>query len=545
MGIPSKLLVLGLAIIDRVTAEPLEPTSTSALPDYFQTSFGPYAGPTQVGSAPFLAQINPAPFGNHSYVPNTPIVTDVPIIGEADGAGIFKYMGNLSPYMPNPSGFGVEEYPLPPGSNITQMHMIHRHGSRYPTFGDPVPVVYFHTRISELLGNGTRFTGNLSFLNDWKYELGTEELTALGRQQLFDSGVLHWFNYGRLYDSSAPLVARTTTEARMLQSAENFLNGFFGPNWSKNVTLEVLIESSGFNNSLAGNEACNNSHTDRGYIGDGASTEWRNKYLQQTTERFRQSMNGNANWTIEDTYIAQTMCPYETVGLGYSPFCSLFTWDEWLGFEYSLDVSYYGSFGFGSPVGRALGIGYVEELVARLLQHYPQPDDDSIAVNETLDNNARTFPLNQTLYLDFSHDTNIVAVLTALGLTQFAEFLPLSGPLSNHQLITSHLVPFAGRFNIEVIKAPRPVLPKRSEQPGGAVYESAGGETIYVHMLMNQRTIPLGRSISECGQRDDGWCELKNFIKAQKENIVKANYEESCFSDYPVPKYGNITTGAI
>jgi hypothetical protein len=41
---------------------------------------------------------------------------------------------------------------------------------------------------------------------------------------------------------------------RMLQSAEIFLNGFFGPAWTKNATLEVIIESEGFNNSLAGNE---------------------------------------------------------------------------------------------------------------------------------------------------------------------------------------------------------------------------------------------------------------------------------------------------
>lgn len=444
--------------------------------------------------------------------------------------------------MPNPSGFGAQEYPLPPGANITQMHMIHRHGSRYPTTGNPV--ITFHDRISELLGNGTRFTGDLEFLNEWQYGLGTEELTALGRQQLFDSGVLHWFNYGGLYNQSAPLIARTTTEVRMLQSAENFLNGFFGPNWTKNVTLEVVTEGTGFNNSLAADKACNNSNTDRQEIGDNASSEYQQRYLKAATERFRQSMTGNVNWTIEDTYTAQNMCPYETVGIGYSPFCSLFTWDEWLGFEYSLDVSYYGGFSFGSPLARAIGVGYVEELVARLLQHFPNPDDDSIAINETLDDSARTFPLNQTLYLDFSHDTNIMSMVTALGLTQFAEFLPLSGPPPNHQLIVSHIVPFAARFNIEVIKAPHPVSAKRSEKPDASDYESTGGETIYVHMVMNQRTIPLGRSISECGDRDDGWCELKTFIKAQKENIVKAKWNESCFGDYPVPGYGDITTGA-
>lgn len=53
-------------------------------------------GPTEAGAPPFLAQTNPAPFGNPTYVPNTPVVTDVPIPGRSDGAEIFKLMGNLS-----------------------------------------------------------------------------------------------------------------------------------------------------------------------------------------------------------------------------------------------------------------------------------------------------------------------------------------------------------------------------------------------------------------------------------------------------------------
>jgi hypothetical protein len=60
---------------------------------------------------------------------------------------------------------------------------------------------------------------------------------------------------------------------------------------------------------------------------------------------------------------------------------------------------------FQSPTGRAIGIGYVQELYARL-QHQliTKPAGQ---VNLTLDNNTTTFPLNQSLYFDFSHDTNI------------------------------------------------------------------------------------------------------------------------------------------
>ncbi|KAJ5589862.1 hypothetical protein N7450_003834 [Penicillium hetheringtonii] len=543
MNYHSQLLLLGLAVTSDAAIVKPRASPSSSVPDYFQTSYGPYAGPTKAGQAPFLAQATLPSLGNNSYVPNTPVATDVPVDGTSNGAEIFKYMGNLSPYMPNPSGFGVDEYALPPGSNITQMHMVHRHGSRYPTQDASVATV--PDRINELLSNGTRFTGDLSFLNDWTYQLGEEELTALGRQQLFDSGVLNWFNYGRLYDASKPLIARTTTQVRMLQSAENFLNGFFGPNWKENVTLEAIIEHPGFNNSLSSDNECTNHKKGKASAGDDASAKWQEKYLERATQRLRQSMTGNPNWTAIDTFNLQNLCPYETVALGFSPFCSLFTWDEWLGFEYANDLSYYGGNGFASPTGRALGIGYLEELIARLQHHYPHPNGDSVAINKTLDSSPTTFPLNQSLYLDFSHDTNIFSILTAMGLKQFSEFLPTTGPPEDRQLIVSHIVPFAGRFNIEVIKAPRPVLKKRSRDSRDSVYEKTGSETTYIHMLMNQRTIPLGRSISECGQRDDGWCEIGAFIKAQKKNIAKANFTESCFGNYSTPEYGSIKDGTI
>lgn len=71
------------------------------------------------------------------------------------------------------SGFGVNEYPLPPGANITLVNTLHRHGSRYPTtnasaekFGKTLTgLIHAHT---------VNFTGALSFLNTWSYQLGYE-----------------------------------------------------------------------------------------------------------------------------------------------------------------------------------------------------------------------------------------------------------------------------------------------------------------------------------------------------------------------------------
>jgi len=54
------------------------------------------------------------------------------------------------------------------------------------------------------------------------------------------------------------------------------------------------------------------------------------------TDRLATMVEG-LDWTVEDTYAAQTMCPYQTVAYGYSRFCGLFAYDEWAGFEYSAD----------------------------------------------------------------------------------------------------------------------------------------------------------------------------------------------------------------
>jgi hypothetical protein len=140
-------------------------------------------------------------------------------------------MGNLSPYFSNPIGFGVAEYPLPPGANISQVQvgfrdmfsgssftdyyqMLSRHGSRYPTGGSNVQT--FGKRIANATGN-FKATGPLSFLNTWKYELGEEILVPRGRQELFNSGILHYYQYAQLYNPNSKIIARTTTQDRMLK----------------------------------------------------------------------------------------------------------------------------------------------------------------------------------------------------------------------------------------------------------------------------------------------------------------------------------------
>ncbi|KAI4250514.1 MAG: hypothetical protein L6R40_000113 [Gallowayella cf. fulva] len=481
--------------------------------------------PTATGEAPFLAATNPAPFGaTRTFVANAPLETAIPILGDTQNASIFHLMGHLSPYFPNPDGFGAQEMPLPPGARIGQVHVLHRHGSRYPTTG--AGAQKFGTALASQIKGGTaaNFTGALAFLNSWTYKLGAEILVPVGRQELFDSGVLHYYDYGHLYNTSTKIIARTTTQDRMLKSAEYFMAGFFGLEWSNNATLELIIEEEGFNNSLAGYFQCENSNAAVNEGGTNASVVWEKIYLQDATRRL-QALSPSFKLTVSDVYDMQTLCPYETVAFGYSAFCNLFTYEEWQGFEYSIDLAFAGNNYFQSPTGRAVGIGFVQEILARLQNHVLTTTGTQ--ANLTLDNNTRTFPLNQTLYFDFSHDTNIAAILTAFGLTQFAPLLPSSGPSPpSRSLIISHLQPFAARLDIEVITAPHPVSADRTASSPNAYTE--GPATTYIHFIINQRTLPLGASLPGCGNRTDGWCELQTFFQVQNTSLAEAQYEYSC-----------------
>ena len=194
----SKILVLSASVAAAAAAVlDMRQAPSATVPDYFQTTPEIFAGPTTTGNiAPFLAQTNPAPFGQEaSFVPNTPLETNVPIQGNTKNQSIFQLHGQLSSYFPNPIGFGANEYPMPPGANISIVNVLHRHGARYPT--GTSSVASFGAKLHNITANGTaKWSGDLSFLNSWKYQLGAEILVARGRQELFDSGVLFYYNYG-------------------------------------------------------------------------------------------------------------------------------------------------------------------------------------------------------------------------------------------------------------------------------------------------------------------------------------------------------------
>jgi hypothetical protein len=130
-----------------------------------------------------------------------------------------------------------------------------------------------------------------------------------------------------------------------------FAAGFFGVRtYQTDYRQEIIIEENNFNNTLAPYDVCPNVNTeDVGNFGGIQGDKWAKIYLKDAQKRLQPMIKG-FNLTIPRLIDMQEMCAYEvitsftrsswisdisqTVALGYSKFCDLFTEEEWEGYEY-------------------------------------------------------------------------------------------------------------------------------------------------------------------------------------------------------------------
>lgn len=505
---------------------------------------------------------------------------------------IQRYWGQLSPYADNDeSYFGVEDVGLPDGCGIEQAHTLQRHAQRgtYTFYDDGENDENFAAKVANWTGPAG-FTGPLAFLNTYRYLLPVSFLTGVGASTEFASGVSFWNRYGRLlydgqpgqisYDASYPNgtarpkpVLRTTSQSRIMNSQINWALGFFGTSYSVNpdptlanatapFDVVVITEGGKENNTLASYDSCfNEAASPILDAGDIDLETYIPVYLTAATERLRQYVPSGFDWTVNDTYAMQSICAYETAYLGESQFCGFFTLEEWDAFENTLDTEYYYDYAWGNPTGRAQGIGYLQELLARLQNEYIDASNSS--VNSTLTDNPTTFPLGQKFYADFSHDDIIISVLTAMSMDYFKDppdFKTVSHPESyqpprgrarlltfsqyppdpNRRFILSRLTPFGSRLITEVIgcTSPNPnVNPYHStiySQTANG-YNAGNATYKFIRQRLNHGILPLD-SIrgGACEGRSDGLCPLSDFIRSQANSTNLANYQYACFGNYSI-----------
>ncbi|KAI0057099.1 phosphoglycerate mutase-like protein [Artomyces pyxidatus] len=507
------------------------PTATNNVPTLFPSDVG-HAGATPTGAEPALIATAPS-YPLHTgapqlIVPQTLHSESKPKQGKKN-FDLFKHWGNLSPwYSVKKGAFGVDSGPeAPDGCSVTGLHFLHRHGARYPTswaaYGGPATLAH---RLHETAASWTA-KDDLEFLNGWSYKLGEEVLTPFGRQQLFDLGISIRLKYGFLLENftdSLP-VFRTESQDRMLASALNFASGFFGIPYEDKYLQSITIEDDGFNNTLAPYKTCPNTG-DRAKADRGTPfvKEWAALYLKDARDRLQSQIHGY-DLTIEDVYIMQQMCPYETVAIGFSKFCGLFTQEEWEGFDYAMDIYFWYDSAFGSPVARVQGIGYIQEMVARLT-HTPIETHNS-STNSTLNDNPVTFPLDHNLYVDATHEVVVLNIITALNLTNFAKAgpLPTDHIPAQRPFRVSQLAPFSTNIQFQLLSCP-----SRSDEQ--------------LRVIINDAVSPL-TGIEGCPEDADGMCSVPTFVAAQKKIIANTDWVWACHGDWDVPAghEWNTTTG--
>ncbi|KAJ5937800.1 hypothetical protein N7454_004142 [Penicillium verhagenii] len=475
-----------------------------------------------------------------------------------------KSWAQLSPY--KSADWGVPKG-VPQGERceLSQVHILHRHAQRYPT-GMPMDGQVIENFLDKL--NGTVATGPLEFLNSWKNVLGLDELMRTGASTEATSGAHFWLQYGRLLYRATPenVVAwnpslnifpngtarpkpffRATDQHRILESARWWLSGFFG-NIGAHASYDqydllAIPEKILFNNTLASYYSCPGGPGDQSK-GDETSKIFVARYLKDARSRLSPYFPPDFDLTIIDVLAMQTICVYEETSLAGSKFCSLFTEQEWKNFAYNLDIQYYGNWGFGSPVGRAQGIGYVMELAARLQEKLIPSSDTSL--NSTYDNNPDTFPLRQPFYMDMSHDSTMIAVMAALNLEYFKYPSPTGLPgdvdhAPEHTQKISDATPFGARFMTEVWTCPNDITfdtldPVLYSNPN---LESAEDTTKYIRFMLNDAPLPMTGVIG-CEGSTNGFCALEKFLTGIPELKRRANYREACFGYYinrtePIP----------
>ncbi|WVQ79561.1 hypothetical protein IAT38_001660 [Cryptococcus sp. DSM 104549] len=470
------------------------PASAHADHSAFPTDVG-YAGPTPTGKEPALIATAPA----------LPLYSNVhPLIKPTEQASksfsIIQHWGNLSPfYSVDSHGLPETSQLIPEQCELDQLHWLQRHGARYPT-SYPAGPGAFASRLKDRTGWKTK--GALSFLNNWDYKLGAEILTPFGRSQLFNLGVHARVKYGYLLDKMKGRlpVFRTESQDRMLRSAQNFATGFFGFPADDQYNLEVTIEAPGFNNTLAPYTTCRGSGVDYRL----KLAEWDAVYLKEAKERLQALVQG---WdlTFTDINDMMEMCAYETVSLGYSSFCDLFTQKEWKGFQYRNDLYWWYSSSFGYAPAKAMGMGWVQELVSRLSK--TRLTEFNSTTNSSFHNDVH-FPLDDPLYVDFTHDTQFALLLPTMNLTTFAESgdLPTDHIPKHRSFISSKIMPFATNLQLQVL--------------------TCSGEK-EVRLILNDAAVPL-TGINGCPEDDDGLCPLNAFISSMQTLIGEVDFAKEC-----------------
>lgn len=306
---------------------------------------------------------------------------------------------------------------MPDDCRVTFAQILSRHGARDPTASKTAS---YNQTVLKIKTRVKTFTGKYAFLANYTYTLGADQLTTFGQQEMINSGIKYYKRYHDLAERLNPFV-RASGEARVIESAQNFTQGFHqakladrrgGDNDNYPYPILVISEAAGSNNTLS-HDLCKDFETGLPYdaIANSAQSVWQSVFIPPIAARLNTDLPG-ANLTQSDVISVMDLCPFVTVADvdgTISRFCALFAVDEWHQYDYYESLGKYYGYSYGNPLGPTQGVGFTNELIARLTN---TSVNDHTSTNRTLDSNSATFPLGKRLYVDVSHDSKSASSIT-------------------------------------------------------------------------------------------------------------------------------------
>lgn len=164
-----------------------------------------------------------------------------------DGYNLLKFTSSLGPYSDRVS-YGVDRN-TPAGCEVDQVHMLMRHGERYP---DAFLAVEYVAALEKLYGSKIKtWSGDLAFLNEWTYYVPDAALYGQESTMGPYSGLLNAFNrgseyrlrYDHLWDGKSIVPIFTSGYERVIETARYFGQGFFGYNYSTSAAINIIPEA--------------------------------------------------------------------------------------------------------------------------------------------------------------------------------------------------------------------------------------------------------------------------------------------------------------
>jgi acid phosphatase len=244
-----------------------------------------------------------------------------------------------------------------------------RHSERYPTESAGGRHLALVKRLQDI---DAPLNGSLSFFNGWKYfsvdpSTDFDQLTMTGpfagTLASFTTGVRFRTRYGHLLPERGKTKLWASDSRRVIETARLFASGLFGLNWEKDGTaeLEVIPESlDQHTDTLTPGDTCLRYIEDTGKghdYGRNMLALFQENYIPPIAHHLVHAQGNQAigNFSNLEVYSMQEMCGFETIVRGSSPWCHVFTIEDWDHFEYARDLIHYYRAGPGNPYAGAMG----------------------------------------------------------------------------------------------------------------------------------------------------------------------------------------------